>query len=299
MKIKTTNTVLVLTFTLISYLLSGCSGCQQTKEKELIGEGISFSDINIIDSVDAVIMALPSPEEIIQYIKNNKVEFDESLLLDNDISMKISSVNEKKQILGMYLADLAYLSSFSQTEYVPDLVKTIDYLMKDLELSPVVSEDIRSKLLNSSFASEDVFNISQQFYDSVINYLFDIDDGKTLTLISIGTFYEVMYISTNIHSDYELYKSSIYKIGEQKLLFEDLLTMTGSYKGKGLEKIYYELKLLEEPFNAIQYESEIVDVYNTEDSILHIQSIGKSDMSNENFTEFRKVINKLRNNIQP
>ena len=297
MKLNLIKTMVFLTPILMSYFLTGCSSCQQQKNKDLVGENINFKDISIIDSVDAVIIALPSPEEIIQYIKSNKVEFDESILVNTKYALKSSSDNIKKQLLGMYFADLAYLSSFSRTDYVPELIKTIDVMMKDLELNPIVSQEIRNTLLNTS-SPEDVYNISQQFYDNLINYLYDIDDGKTLTLISTGVFYEVMYISTNLHSNYDLYKNSIYKIGEQKLLYEDLLSMAQILNNYGLQDSFNDLKALEKAFNLISFDSEIDEVYESDDNVLHIKSKNNTvEISNEKYTDFCQAVAQVRNKI--
>nr|WP_319398243.1 hypothetical protein [uncultured Carboxylicivirga sp.] len=297
MKTKLTSIAGLISTIIAISLLQGCSSCQQDKSQPEIGEGINLNSINLVDSIETVITALPSPEEVIQYIKSNDVNFDPDLLVPTKMSILLTSLNSKKQLLGMYLADLAYLSSFSRTDYISDLLKTIDNLMKDLELTPVVSEDMRTMILESSYTPNDVYTISQELYDSVINYLYDIDDGKTLTLISIGTFYEVMYITTNIHNNYDLYISSINKIGEQKFIYTDLLEMSKSFREKGLSEEYEDLLMLEQPFKNINYQSKIVDSYTTEDSVLYIKSLSTTDMSSKKYDEFCYIINHIRNKL--
>jgi len=288
--------VLFLTLTLIICLFSGCSGCQQEKKKKQIGEQINFDDLNVLDSVETVIMALPSPEEILSYINSKQVEFDEDILLNSEYAMQFSTRKHKTLVLGMYLADLAYISSFSRTEYFSEYTKAIDYLIKDLEINLNLSEDLKNKLLNSSFDPDEVYNISQQLYSTIINYLQDLDDGKTLTLISVGTFCETLYVSTNLHNDFKIHEPSINRIGEQKLLYEDLLTMTASFKNSGLNDIHDYLKGIEKKFNAINLESaQTLDVSTTENGVLYIKGDSKIDISKEKYFEFSQSINELRN----
>ncbi|MCU4162782.1 hypothetical protein [Carboxylicivirga caseinilyticus] len=289
------NFIVFFAIVILTQLLAGCSGCKQNKNT--LGDKVNFEDINIIDTLDAVIMALPSPEEILEYIKSNNVSFDNTLLSKNEITQKALNNTQKKITLGMYLADLAYLSSFSKSEYLSEYMHLIDELLKDLELTPIVSKELRSKLIDSDLNPQDIYQIVNQLHDSVINYLYDVDDGKTLTLISIGTFCEIIYVSVNLHNDYDLFAESATKITEQKLIYDDLLSMTNSFKDKELQEFYEKLSVLNNHFASMNFDSEIISSETSEDSTLIINSLTTSELSKEKYTDFTKAVNQLRSDL--
>nr|WP_321411376.1 hypothetical protein [uncultured Carboxylicivirga sp.] len=289
---STLNFIVFFTTVILLQLMAGCSGCEQKKTN--LGDKVNFDDINIIDTVDAVIMALPSPEEVLEYIKSNEVKFDNSLLLKGKISHTELSNSQKKIALGMYLADLAYLSSFSKSEYISEYMQLIDEILKDLDLTPIVSKELRSKLINTDFNPHEIYNLITQLHDSVINYLFDVDDGKTLTLISAGAFCEIIYISVNLHNDYDLYQMSISKITEQKLIYDDLLSMTKSFEDAELSEIHDRISTLNNHFNLMNFESEIISSNIAEDDTLIINSVTTSELSKEKYLNFSEAVNQLR-----
>lgn len=292
---STRNFILFFTTFIFFQFLVGCSGCKQNKNT--IGDKINFEDISIVDTLDAVIMALPSPEEVLEYIKSNNVSFNNSLLSINEISHIELNKSQKKIALGMYLADLAYISSFSKSEYISRYMHLIDELLKDLELTPIVSKELRAKFINADLNPQDIYQITSQLHDSVINYLYDVDDGKTLTLISIGTFCEIIYISVNLHNNYDLYKASTSKIIEQKLIYDDLLSMTNSFNNDELQKYYSKIKVLSNHFNSMSFNSEITSSETTEDSTLIINSVTTSQLSKEKYIRFSTAINQLRSDL--
>lgn len=82
----------ILALAFINYSCNSCS----TKNNNSVEESamLDFESINVIDSIDAVFYALPSPEEIITYINDHHVVFD-SKLLHNHNQSKLYNGQEK------------------------------------------------------------------------------------------------------------------------------------------------------------------------------------------------------------
>jgi len=283
----------------IFFLVTSCNSCsnKQTKEKKS-DPALDFESLNVIDSIDAVFYALPSPEEIISYIKDHHVTFD-SKLLHNYKEAKLYDNNEKKAlVLGVYFADLAYISAFSKSDFSPEYISTVDYLMKELSINPGFTKEQQNKIIDSSLEPDSLYKISRELYDKVVNYLQEYDEGKTLSLISTGTLIESLYVSTYLHNDFKTQKDAINRIVEQKLLFEDVAMMIDTYKESPVIKdLISDLKVLQKSFDNLDMKTLVTDVEEKEDGSIHIKGKNSITVSEENYFIFVDNVADLRTKI--
>lgn len=213
-------------------IFSSCTGCSNNTKKDTTKEDptLDFESISVIDSIDAVFYALPSPEEIISYVKDNHVTFDAKLMHNYNEAKLYTGYEKKALACGVYFADLAYISAFNKSDFSAEYISTIDYLLKELNINPQFTKKQQERIINASMEPDSLYAISRELYDTVISYLQEYDEGKTLSLLSVGTFVESLYLTTRLHNDFEKQKDAINRIAEQKLLFEDIVTMATTYE---------------------------------------------------------------------
>lgn len=72
--------IILPTIVALALLLNACNGCSNTSQHATSEPALDFESISIIDSIDAIFYALPSPEEIITYINDTKVVFNADLM---------------------------------------------------------------------------------------------------------------------------------------------------------------------------------------------------------------------------
>ncbi len=283
----------------LAIFISSCNSCSnsQTVNKDS-DPSLNFDSIHVINSTDAIFYAIPSPEEIINYIKDNRVKFNPELL-HNYKEAKLYTSNEKKAIIcGVYFADLAYISAFKKSDFSGDYLATIDYLLKELNISPNITKEQQVKIINSTSEPDSLYQISRDLYDTIISYLQEYDEGKTLSLLSIGTLIESLYITTYLHNDFKNQKAAINRIIEQKLLFEDIITMTETYKDNPVIKgLINDLKVLEKSFNNLSIETNVQEVKNNPDGSLLISGENKLTYTEENYFIFSDNLHDFRTRL--
>jgi hypothetical protein len=293
------KTVLYTSIFILLLITSSCNTCSRhpsTADNE--DATLDFESINVIDSIDAVFYALPSPEEIISYIRDHKVPFNPRLL-HSCKDAKLYPSNEKKTLmLGVYFADIAYISAFKKSDFSPEYIATIDYLLKDLNINPDFSEDQTRKIATSIMNPDSLYALSHDLYDTVISYLQEHDKGKTLSLLSVGTITESLFLSTHLHKDFETQKDAINKIAEQQLLFQDIVTMMQTYKeNTGIQQLIRDLYVLEKSFENLKIKSEVTNIQNNPDGSINIEGNTNYNFTEENYFIFMDNIQDFRTRL--
>ncbi|MGQ1783919.1 MULTISPECIES: hypothetical protein [unclassified Saccharicrinis] len=278
-------------------IFSSCTSCSDNTKKDATKEDASldFESISVIDSIDAVFYALPSPEEIISYINDNKVSFDPKLMHNYKESKLYDGLEKKALVCGVYFADLAYISAFNKSDFSAEYISTVDYLLKELNIHPQFSKEQQARIINASMEPDSLYAISRELYDTVISYLQEYDEGKTLSLLSVGTFIESLYLTTRLHNDFEKQKDAINRIAEQKLLFEDIVTMATTYKSNPtISDIINDLKVLEHSYNNLNVTLGESEARRLADGSLRIEGKSEITLTEENYFIFSDNIQDFR-----
>ncbi len=287
------------TFIALIIVLSGCNSSNKAKQKETSEPSLDFESINVIDSIDAVFYALPSPEEIINYVKDHNVTFNPKLLHNHNEAKLYAGYEKKALVCGIYFADLAYISAFNKSDFSAEYLSTIDYLLKELNINPDFTEDQQRRIVDASQEPDSLYSISRELYDTVISYLQEYDEGKTLSLLSVGTFIESLYITTKLHNDFENQKAAINRIAEQKLLFEDIVTMVKTYKENEVMKdLIRDLNVLEHSFNSLDVKFGEGNAETQKDGSLHIEGKNQITISEENYFIFSDNVQDFRTKLK-
>ncbi|SMO37585.1 hypothetical protein SAMN06265379_101350 [Saccharicrinis carchari] len=280
----------------LALVLSACNGCSSNQKiDENTDPLLDFESINIIDSIDAVFYALPSPEEIITYINDNKVKFDPSLMHNSKLAKMYEGYEKKALICGIYFADLAYISAFNKSDFAGEYISTVDYLLKELNINPNFSKEQQMRILDATLEPDSMYAVSRELYDTVISYLQEYDNGKTLSLLSAGAFIESLYLTTSSHVDFDKQKNAIDRIAEQKLLFQDIVTMVKTYESNpALSDLINDLHVLEKSYNNLNIEFGDPQVNQQSNGSLRIESKNEITLTEENYFIFSDNVQDFR-----
>lgn len=274
--------------------LSGCNSCS-TKKSDAIEEQVSFDEISLEETVEEVYYSLPSPEEMIDYIKSNDVKFDYKLLLGINYADSVKTHSEKTLLIGAFLANAAYLSVYSKTEYLQEYLLAIKNLSDDIGLSIGLSDQQEKIFAELTDDPSSVHKYSKLIYDNIINYIQNYDDGTTLSLIFTGAYIESLYILVELHPELYGHKQSIKRLVEQKIIFDDILALMKSTANNNNIHVVDQLVGINRSFNNFELTSSITGVKKNEDGSVQIMGDTQVELSNENYEEFKEKIYSSRN----
>jgi len=173
--------------------------------------------------------AVPSPEEILSYIHNNKITYIPKLMNSPANSDKYQTSKERLVAFGMYLADMAYAGSFEQSGTALRYFEVTERAGKSMNLFPAEIEGLVERMLNNMNRIDSINNIYDELYLMVIANLHDTDRFGEYALISAGGFVEALYLALN-SSDSRLKEDGFrMRVWDQKMILDQLKSMFNKY----------------------------------------------------------------------
>lgn len=246
----------------------------------------------------AVEYAVPTPNELFEIIKIQGGEQRPGLVntLDNRpnyVDLKTKSLN-----FGVYSADLAYMSCFGiGTEFLM-YFKAIEEMGEELGISGAFDEELMERIENNEGDTDTLFAISNEtYYDSYL-YLEENGKGVELCLIMAGGYIESLYIICNLVDKFKEGDPIIEKIGDQKLVLENLLDFILQYSDDQMvSEVMDDLITLSDVFEtSMEFEESGTSIDKTENKLV-LSGGGSYKMTKNSLEKITAKAEELRANI--
>jgi hypothetical protein len=244
---------------------------------------------------------ISSPVEIANLLQLLEVPFSQNYLATSIDANKQSTNFDKALKMGILGADLGYLNMYEKTGSSLDVLSSIRKLADDIKVGQFFDfESIKRLSLNKSNLDSLLF-ISIDSYTKIDNYLRENDRGQLSALIIIGVWIEGQYLATQVVSQYPD-TMLIDRIGEQKIILNDLLLLIRPYCNSGSEftSICEDFQNLKDKYREIKITFTQGDPVSVEkDGGLVITQTEKSivEMSDEQLKGIIEITKKIRNRL--
>lgn len=277
-----------------SLILWSCGGSSNKDENS---KDFEAAEESLKDQIQDVVYNIPSPSEIPYLLEATGAEFNQSLI--HDRRKADSYVNNDKAALnlGIYAADIGYLSSYEKTQEAIDYLNTAKSLAD--RLGVVGSFDVEVlKQFEANIANKDslaaLLNRTVQKTDA---YLKDDSRNKLAALMVTGSFVEGLYISTGLIKSYpknlladdqrNLVLTPLMRvILQQEQSVDELLKMLGTVESnETVAGITADLTSLQASYRALNIEEQIKN--NKANLVL----------SDKNLVDITTIVEKLRKSI--
>jgi len=278
-----------------SLILWSCGGSSNKDENS---KDFEAAEESLKDQIQDVVYNIPSPSEIPYLLEATGAEFNQSLINDRKKADSYSTKSDKAALnLGVYAADIGYLSSYGKTQEAIDYLNTAKSLADglgvvgsfDVEVLKQFEENIANK---DSLAS--LLNRTVQKTDS---YLKDDSRNKLAALMVTGSFVEGLYISTGLIKSYpknlladdqrNLILTPLMRvILQQEQSVDELLKMLSTVESnETVASITTDLTTLQASYRALNIEEQIKN--NKANLVL----------SDKNLQDITNIVEKLRKSI--
>jgi len=228
----------IFLFTIMLSLVYSCGGSTENTETD------GFDDFTVPDSVLAeedeplivseqamedIISNISSPVEMSSLIKESGVQFNYKYLnstdnIDNYNTGFIQALN-----LGILGADLGYLNMYNKTGTVLSYITSIKTLADNLKVGQFFDFSMLKRLATNSDNLDSLMYISVSSFDQMDVFLRENNRSDVSALIVTGVWLEGLFLATQVVSD-SPNKEITERIGEQKLILNDLLLILNNYK---------------------------------------------------------------------
>lgn len=177
---------------------------------------------------------ISSPVEIANLLQNLEIPFSQNYLAISIDANKQSTSFDKALKLGILGADLGYLNMYEKTGSSLDVLSSIRKLSEDIKVGQFFNFESIKRLSQNKSNLDSLLFISIDSYNQIDKYLRENDRGQLSALIIIGVWIEGQYLATQVVNQYP---DSILsdRIGEQKIILNDLLLLISPYCNVGPE----------------------------------------------------------------
>ena len=287
---------LILT-SLFSLLLFGCveegskdlgnSNNETTKKNAEKGQMFKLGD---------QLFSIPSPIQTAKLFQELNLPYNNENLHSADSWSSYTTSSKRALNLGVYGADLGYVSLYEQEKDATNILGAINHLVSDLDLSSAVDDKLVERFLANMNNSDSLVFIVADFYAAGDKYFKENDRSDIAGLVLAGGWVEGMYLTTTNADDNQKINQ---RIAEQKTVISNLIKIlepdSSNIEVKG---IINDLIALEGAYEGIEYDYIYVrPETDPENKITKIKCRTEINMSDEVLNNIKSVVESLRTKI--
>ncbi|MBN2610608.1 MAG: hypothetical protein JXB00_03550 [Bacteroidales bacterium] len=283
---------LIILFGLLAF--GGCKSDPASKKST--GDDFEAAAIDSLrQEFKEVYYRFPSPEEMFSYLDSTGLQFNKGLLnpyanIDSYIETFYQSLN-----MGIYNADLAYISLFQRYKESLDYLQTIYILSERLRISEAFNKNLVFRIENNIRNNDSLEVISDDAFNGIINFLSKNKKEDVFALISMGGFIEFMHLSLSLCGEYSPENKVIQKIADQKLVFNNILKFAHQYSNeRNIQKMIGLVEPLTQFYNKVQEETGKATVTKAPEGKLVFGAKKKSMLSENDFYKLKELISDIR-----
>jgi hypothetical protein len=276
-------------------LMISLPSCQEPQNQgtvpavDSLNSGISTSGTM---NFEGEIISLPSPIQVANYLKKNNMPFKPELV--HMPGAKDRYVNETKKALnmGVYGADLAYISNFNLGQQNADYVDLVAKLASELGVLDHVDRKIITRLRSDLTSPDSLIRLNADLFHSADKYLKSNNKYDISAYILIGGWIESLHLAADAAKTNEFLRI---RLGEQKYAAASIDHLNKKFTDPAYEPIRQEIERLCALFAQLEstysYRKPIVDA---ETRTTYINSKTSVTVSDELLQSITAQIAKVR-----
>jgi hypothetical protein len=281
---------------LVTFGLVSCGSSSSDKDKN--SNEFKEAEESLKQQIEEVVYNIPSPTEIPYLLQATGAEFNENLLNSRTKVDQYATRNDKAALnLGVYAADIGYLTSYEKTQEAIDYLNSCKTLAENLGVIGSFDAELLQKFEANISNKDSLTHLLDKTIKKTENFLKDDKRNKLSALVVTGSFVEGLYISTGLIKSYpknllpddkrNLVLTPLMRVVlEQKKSVSELLKMLSAVEQtEPITSITADLKALETAYASLNIEEQIKN--NKANMVL----------SDKNLVEITNITEKLRKGI--
>jgi len=285
----------LLTIATASFLAS--CGSSSKQENQNSGE-FKQAEESLKKQIEDVVYNIPSPSEIPYLLQTTGAEFNQGLVNDRKkVDQYMTRTDKAALNLGVYMADIGYLSSYDKTQEAIDYLSSAKKLADNLGVIGTFDTDILKRFESNISNKDSLASLLNDAVQKTDKYLKDDSRNKLAALMITGSFIEGLSISTGL---IKTYPKSLLKEDERNLILTPLIRVILEQE-KSVDELVKMLATVEQtdPISGIQTDLAALQAsfraLNIDEQIKN----NRSDLvlTDKNLIEIAKIVEKMRKDI--
>ena len=223
----------------VAFTAASCGSSSSDKDKN--AKEFSEADQNLKQQIEEVVYNIPSPSEIPYLLQATGAEFNQSLLSDRSKVDQYAARTDKAALnLGVYAADIGYLSSYDKSQEAIDYLGACKTLADNLNIIGSFDVEVLKKFESNISNKDSLTHLLDQTIQKTEGFLKDDNRNKLSSLIVTGSFIEGLYISTGVIKSYP---KNILPDDKRNLVLTPLMRVVLEQKKSVLGYVFFVLGL--------------------------------------------------------
>src|SRR6186713_1191362 len=179
---------------LIAIGLASCGPKSSDKEKDTpeVGQADSLKG-----QIEGLMDDMPAPSEIPYMLQTTGAEFNESLINSRDKADQYASITNKAALnLGVYAADIGYLSSYDKVQEAIDYLQSAKTLADGLGVIGSFDVEVLKQFEANISNKDSLTHLLDRTIKRTQSFLMDDNRNKLSAMVITGSFVEGLYIAT-------------------------------------------------------------------------------------------------------
>jgi hypothetical protein len=275
----------------ISLLISSCGGGEEQKAIVTETEQTTENPETIVE------FNIPSPSEQFALIAKMDVNKNTKIMHDPEMADKYSTSTQKALNFGVYTADVAYLTSFNETNKYLTYFGKLEKLGNDIGVAQVFGNQLGELAKKWDGNADSLFRLSDETYNKTFQRLIEIDKGHELSLMLVGGWVESMHLMIGSSKGYGKSPKLEQAIADQKLVAENLMEFLVSYQdNEDIAAYTKEVSAILDIYNEMACSSSETKVENANGK-LNFSGGEECKMTEKCFNDLKSRIQQIRTKI--
>jgi len=217
----------------VVFLFSSCGDTEGPTNELEIGKESDTTHASTELSAELimeVIKSIPSPLEMASMLKEVGSKYSSDLLNSTSNAANYTTNAKRAMNLGIYGADLGYINIYNQKQDAINYLNSITSIAEELKVGQFFDVSTLKRMATNSTNLDSLLYISTNNFEKMNNYLQEQKRGNLSTFMLTGGWIEALYIVSEVakgNNNKQLFE----KIGEQKIVLDQILLLLNFYKG--------------------------------------------------------------------
>jgi len=287
--------------TVTMFLVAGCRSNNASTDKSLQPNVAKVDSNNpTLLKINNQIFSIPSPIQTALLIKKSGYPYNKEMLNSSDNYSKYDTKYKKALNLGIYGADLGYISLYDQTQDALSYLASIEKLATDVGVSDMFNATLVKRFQQNMGKEDSLLSMVSEAFRRSDAYFKDNKQNDISSLVLVGGWIESLYFAVQANNSQKVNtKDVVTRIAEQKISLQNLVKMLQPYNDRPeYAKLSKDLASLADVFDNVEfvynYIPPTVDVKN---KVTSINSTSNVQISPELLKQITDKIVALRNQI--
>jgi len=207
--------------------------------------------------ISDMVQSIPSPIEISYLIKSLEIKYDKDLLNAFENSKKYNTDYQRAMNLGVYSTDLGYANIYQQTGDALFYLGAVKEMADALKIGDFFDFKTIKKLAATKDSLDKLLTVTTHNLESINEHLQEKKRADLTILILTGGWLESLYLTCEVAkkevAKKEQNKVLKTRIGEQKIILEQLLLLLSFYKDNdNIQKLLQDFNKLNKIYENVK-----------------------------------------------